>query len=178
MNPIPLTHILLEYHTVSADVEYQRWSGYRISRGAEKVYETMAAVAVDENGDGVTDGYLYEVPKLEDVFVYKLGVNAELFGLIDVSAGYSYQPSTVSKDKIENSRMNYLDSDKHVVSVGCTLHLPKFSFTGGPVDITAAFQAQYLQDTEINKSIPTELDPGYKFGGWCPTAVVEISMMI
>ncbi len=153
------------------DLEYQRWSGYRVSKGAKEVYAVKAAAAGSE-------GYLYKLPELDDIFVVKLGTSVDLFEWLTVRGGYIYQPSFVPAEKIAKTRFNYMDNNKHILSLGATYHFPKLGFTGGPVDITAAFQAQFLEETKIDKKVPVASDPDYTYGGWCPTVIVEVSMKI
>jgi len=165
-------------YTVSADFEYQMWSGYKISSGAQKVFAGYAAANADENEDGQGDGYLYVIPDFKDIFIFRIGARMELFDWITIMTGYVYQPSFVPVDKINNTRFNYLDCTKHILSLGCTVHLPEYSLTGGPVDITCAFQTQILEERNITKSIPTTEDPNYSYGGWCPSVMIEASMKI
>ncbi|MCK4680331.1 hypothetical protein KAT82_04350, partial [bacterium] len=74
----------LEYHprnllmtTVSCDVEYTRWSGFRWS--------------------GFEDGTKSKDPELNDTFTYRLGVEHAFFDDTYARFGFSYRPSYVDK---------------------------------------------------------------------------------
>jgi hypothetical protein len=153
--------------TIAADAEYQMWSRFKISSSNMTVYERLIA----------TYGDAYELPKLKDIIIPKLGLKFDAIRFLSIMAGYNYQQSFLPKNA-GHSRINYLDNDKHIGSAGLQFHIPQFGPMGGPVDITLMFQGQYCVRKTVTKDNPIPEDPSYSYEGFVPSAGIEISMKI
>jgi long-chain fatty acid transport protein len=153
--------------TISLDVQYEMWSKFRVSSAIEALYAKL----VEE--EAVSEDYL--LIELEDIIVPRVGIAYEVTGWLTLYSGYYYQPSFVPDEAVAGA-INYLDNNRHVVSCGLTLVLPRTSVIKGLIQITLGFQAQLLEEREIVKRNPTAYNPGYTYGGWNPSGIIEVSM--
>jgi long-chain fatty acid transport protein len=131
--------------TVSLDLEYQKWSGFEMSATKELNF-----------GDERVD--------FDDIFIPRVGLQYLLFG-------YFYQPSFVPDEAIAGD-MNYLDSDKHVLSTGVAVKFPELFGMKSTVELIAGYQLQYLVDRDVIKTNPTPENPNYTFGGTAHTVSI------
>ena len=151
--------------TVSADIEYQMWSKFK-ANGSNKYWYTEDNATEYAPGDDTNlEGKL---PKMKDVVVYRLGVEYQMFSWVSLMCGAYYQPSFVP-DSATSGDLNILDNDKYVGSVGANFSLPRMFGFGGPVEITVAYQMQYLADRNATKNstanFTTSYNPNYTYGG-------------
>ena len=132
--------------TLSADIEYHQWSKYKINAS---------------NQINLTD-----LPELNDIIVYRTGLEYQLISWVSLMIGAYYQPSFIS-DQAEAGLYNLLDNDKYVGSAGAKIGLPRMFGFGGPVDITVAYQYQYLVKNTVVKdsSAVSSYNPNYNYGG-------------
>lgn len=148
--------------TLAFDVEYQMWSGYMVSTTVEDVFERQIGI---------------DLPDFEDIFIYKLGVSYDALKWLTVMVGYSYQPTFVP-DKAVTGIFNVLDNNKHIASLGATFTVGKYFGMQGPIQLTLAYQFQYLEARDVKKNqaaiqdaLPTNypyyagLNPNYSYGG-------------
>lgn len=150
---------------VSLEVQYEMWSRYKNSAAVEKLYAKLVA----------EEGAEYILPDFQDIIVPKIGFAYTATSWLTLYAGYYYQPTFVPDDAVSGI-FNYLDNNKHVGSFGVTFRLPRFGAVKGLIEITLAFQAQYLQEREVVKTNPTGYNPDYSYGGWNPTGMIEVSL--
>jgi long-chain fatty acid transport protein len=144
---------------VSVDLEYQKWSDFRLS------------VPMTEN-------FGTQLVKFDNIFVPRLGVEYKASHALSLFCGYYYEPSFVP-DKAVTGAMNFLDNDKHVGSVGFALKLPKLPLVKGKTELTAGYQLQYMVDRNIKKTDPTNTyNPDYSYGGLCHTVMVGLTISI
>lgn len=153
--------------TVDIDADFQMWSRFTVSSTNKEIYAKL----VEAYGDA------YRLPKLKDIIVPRIGFKYDRISWVTLMAGYYYQPSFLPDDA-DSGYINYLDNDKHVGSVGARFLIPKMGGMGAPVSVTVALQGQYLVKQSVTKTGPTKEDPNYSYGGWNPTASVEVSMRL
>jgi len=146
--------------TGSADVEYQMWSLVKYSAANSLLY-----------ADGL--------PELRDIVVVRLGIQYEILKWLDASCGYYWMPSVVPASTAK-TEFNLLDNDKHVGSLGVKFKLPKYDITGGPIEISLAYQFQYLTPVTVEKDAAyiTSENPDYKYGGMVHSFLLGFSMKI
>ncbi|WP_167320872.1 OmpP1/FadL family transporter [Desulfosudis oleivorans] len=144
--------------TLSADLEFQQWSGFEFS------------TPMQENYGG-------ELKEFDDIFVPKLGLAYDFNPSLDLLFGYYYEPSFVP-DEAVSGRMNFLDNDKHVVSLGCVYQLPKLSMVKGNSEFSIGYQYQHLMDRDVIKTAPTPENPHYSYGGSCHSLMLGVSINI
>lgn len=142
--------------TLSLDLEYQRWSGFRLSR------------PMQENFTG-------QLVDFDDIFIPRLGFEFKPKKSMSLLMGYYYQPSFVP-DKAVKGVMNYLENDKHVGSVGLSMKLPKLPLMKGNTELTMGYQLQYLVDRDVKKDSPTSYNPDYSYGGICHTFMAGLTI--
>ena len=130
--------------TLSADAEYHMWSNFKVNAANNMHYADM--------------------PKLTDIIVYRGGLEYQVADWLSFMCGAYYQPSFIS-DKAAAGEYNFLDNDKYVGSAGVKFALPRMLGFGGPVDITIAYQYQYLAKKTVTKDTPTTDNPNYNYGG-------------
>lgn len=152
--------------TVDIDVDFQMWSRFTVSSTNKKIYAKLV-----ETNDA------YRLPKLKNIIVPRIGFKYDRISWVSFMAGYYYQPSFLP-DNADKGYINYLDNDKHVASLGARFLIPQMGEMGAPVSITIAFQGQFLMNKTVTKDNPTAENPNYSYGGWNPTASIEVSMGI
>lgn len=148
----------LKRFTISADVEFQNWSGFTFS------------TPMQENYGG-------ELKAFDDILIPKLGLAYDCTPSLDLLFGYYYEPSFVP-DEAVSGRMNFLDNDKHVVSLGLVYQLPKNSIVKGSSEFSLGYQYQHLMDRDITKTAPTPENPNYSYGGGCHSLMLGVSINI
>ncbi|MCP4133489.1 MAG: hypothetical protein GY754_21145 [bacterium] len=150
--------------TISIDGEYQLWSKYAVSRTAKIYYEGL---------------YADFFPELNDAVVIRSGFEYQLFDWLAIRAGYYFQFSFIPDGEMDKE-VNFLDNDKHVGSLGAKFDLPQMGPLGGPIEITFAYQFQYLVPRSVTKSATyvSALNPNYSYDGMCHTAILGVSMKI
>ncbi len=139
--------------TLSGDVEYHMWSKYKVN---------------------ATNNILYaNLPKFDDIIVYRAGLEYQMLNWLSLMCGGYFQPSFIS-DKAAAGVFNFLDNDKYVGSAGAKFALPRMFGFGGPVDITIAYQYQYLVKKTVIKDSPTGPNPNYNYGGIDQSGIIGL----
>ena len=140
----------------SIEVERQMWSGFEASANHQTNF-----------GD--------ELPELEDIFVAKLGLEYKLTRRLALQGGYCYEPSFVP-DEGTTGTVNYLDNDKHILSLGTSYRLRGFGRMKRDIDLFASYQHQILVNREVVKDDPTAYNPDYDYEGSCSTLFVGFTI--
>ena len=137
---------------LALDVEWQRWSGFRL---------------------GPTSNLYEEPPRFNDIVIVRSGVEAPL-GLgfanlwyLQVQTGYAYIPSYTPD---QTGEANYLDNDKHVFGFGLKRKFQSLWFIKVPLSVEWGLQWQVWQQRKAVKSNPValpdgSLQPNYTYGG-------------
>ncbi|BCS95284.1 hypothetical protein DSLASN_09160 [Desulfoluna limicola] len=141
---------------VSLELEQQKWSGFDLS-------------------DSHKVNFGADLPNLEDILVPKLGTEYRLTDRFALQGGYCFEPTFVPDDATTGI-INYLDNDKHIVSVGTSYRLPGFGRMKRDIDLFAAYQHQFLVERDITKTSPTGENPDYSYEGSCSTLYVGITI--
>jgi long-chain fatty acid transport protein len=141
---------------VALDVEYQKWSDYEVSANQQYNYGDI-------------------LPKLDDIWIPKIGVQYDMSPKTSLYTGYYYQPSFVPDAAVTGS-VNWLDNNKHVGSLGVGYKVGKFWGFKVPVSLHAGYQFQYLEDRKVVKTAPTSMNPSYSYGGTVHTIMVGFSL--
>ncbi len=141
---------------VSLDLEYQEWSEYEVSID-------MAANHSDI------------LPDLDNIIVPKIGLQYKINDPTTLLFGYYYQPSFIPDDEV-TGEVNWMDNDKHVVSVGLKWRLPALTRMERPVDLSIGYQLQYLEKRDVDKTAPDSLNPDYSYDGNCHTIVAGLQI--
>ncbi len=152
------TALSTETMTLSLDLEYQRWSGFRLSKPT-------------------TDNFAGNLVELDDIFVPKIGFEYKPKKSLSLLMGYYYQPSFVS-DQASKGVMNFLDNDKHVGSLGLRMKLPKLPLMKGNTELNLGYQCQYLVDRDVKKDSAaySSFNPDYTYGGVCHTVMAGLTI--
>ncbi|MGC8579309.1 MAG: OmpP1/FadL family transporter [bacterium] len=125
---------------ISLDTDYINWSDF-----------------IDEQGDGRPQTNLF------DTVVPRLGVRYSIKDNVDVSAGYAFMRSPV---RDQTGETNFLDSNKHLISVGSSYTFKRAGFWDAPIEISVYAQDTLFQTRSVNKTQPDVLyEQGYTFGG-------------
>lgn len=143
--------------TLSADMEYHKWSAYKVNASNNILYQ--------------------DLPKFDDIFVYRLGLEYQLFDWMSIMCGGYYQPSFISS-QAASGVFNFLDNDKYVASGGIKFALPRMLGFGGPIDITLGYQYQSLVKKTVVKSAPTSYNPDYNYGGTDQTVIFGLVLKL
>jgi len=143
--------------TVSADMEYHMWSRYKVNVANNEHYS--------------------DLPEFRDILVYRLGVEWQWMSWLSLMCGTYYQPSFVT-DSASGGVFNFLDNDRYTGSAGVKTGLPRMFGFGGPVEITAAYQLQYLAEKSVTKEDPTTFNPDYKYGGTSHSLLIGIVLKL
>ncbi len=143
---------------VSLDLEYQNWSGYQVASSKDKNYGSV-------------------LPSLNDIMVPKIGASWKIKENLVLLGGYYYQPTFVP-DSAMSGIVNFLDTNKHVFSIGTSYHLNKLAGFKGPVELSAGYQLQMLEERSVTKTNPTPENPNYSFGGICHTVVFGFDLKL
>jgi len=159
--------------TFSLDCDFEMWSMWNSSPTKQIVHQAL----IDQANAAGEDGSLYALPKLRNIFTPKFGFSYQILDWLTARTGYAYQMA-FTPDNANTGKINILDNDKHIVSLGATFDLPRLSFLKGPVSITVGYQFQYLVERDVIKIDPEEYDPGYAYGGVVHTVMVETSIKI
>ncbi len=168
--------------TISAQADWELWSKFRTSAAVIKAFDSLGKAAL-ANGDTRS----YEIPKFFDIVIPRVGLSAKVADWLDVMAGYYYQPTFVPNNAVKGI-FNFLDNNKHIVSFGVRIGLPRLDFINGPADFIIGGQFQILEKRNVNKTpdpnLATDnsqadtLNPSYSYGGWNPTVTAELSLKI
>jgi len=141
---------------VSLEAELQKWSGFEVSANHEENFGDV-------------------LPELDDIVVPKLGIEYRLTRRLAFQGGYCFEPSFIPDEGLTDT-VNFLDNDKHILSVGTSYRLPGFGRMKRDINFYAAYQHQILDDREVTKTDPTGVNPDYSFGGTCNTFYVGITI--
>ena len=166
--------------TVTAQVDFELWSKFRFSNTMKKAFTDLQQAAAASG-----DTRSWAIPKFRDIYIPRVGLQARLADWVDLMAGYYWQQSFVPNAAV-NGIFNFLDNNKHVVSIGARIGLPRLSFLVGQADLIIGAQFQILEKRKITKETDTSADitqsatinPNYSYGGWNPTITAELSMKI
>jgi long-chain fatty acid transport protein len=156
------TALSMDRFTISFDLEYQKWSGFKLSDSMEANFQ---------------DNYGESVPQMDDIIIPKIGIDYQLYDSTDIFGGYYYQQSFIPDGAVDGV-VNFLDNNKHVFSAGFAYRLPKtFLFKDGAFsEISAGYQLQYLENRKISKAAPDGFNPEYSYGGTCHSIIMGISV--
>lgn len=144
--------------TLSFDIDYQLWSKNRFSSTLTRNYP--------------------DLPSFQDVISPKLGVKYDLLSWLSLMAGYIYQPSFVP-DSAVTGKYNFLDNDKHILSLGSKFLVPRFAGFRGPIEITLGWQYQSFVPRTVTKDDPADpLNPSYAYGGSAQSVILEILLKL
>jgi long-chain fatty acid transport protein len=125
---------------VSLDAAYIRWSDF-----------------VDEQGDGMPQTSLF------DTVVPRLGMRYRIKDNIRLSGGYAFIRSPV---RDQTGATNFLDSNKHLVSLGAGYTFKKAGFWQAPITVSAYVQDTLFQTGFVHKTQQVaQYQQGYSFGG-------------
>lgn len=142
--------------TLSLEAEFQRWSGFAISANHET-------------------NFANDLPELDDIIVPKLGFEYLVSRRLAIQGGYCYEPSFIPDSGLEKS-INFLDSNKHIASIGASYRLPAFTRMRREVTLFAAFQQQFLEKRDVKKLEPTGVNPNYSFEGNVSTVYMGLTI--
>ncbi len=133
---------------ISVDATYMHWSDF-----------------VDEQGDGTPQTSLF------DTVVPRFGIRYTIQNRIDVSAGYAFIRSPV---RDQTGATNFLDSNRHLISVGTSYTFRSAGFWHNPIRLSAYVQDTLLQTRVVHKTqaVP-QYQNGYSFGGSVVDAGIE-----
>ncbi|MBU1171961.1 MAG: hypothetical protein KKD44_20595 [Proteobacteria bacterium] len=145
-----------ETWTLSFDLEYQEWSGFKMS-------------------DPMTENFQADLVEFDDIFIPRVGLETKINPWLNLLFGYYYQPSFVPDEAVAGV-MNYLDNDKHVASAGLTLDVSEILPIKGHTELCLGYQLQYLVDRDVTKTAPTSFNPDYSYGGTCHTVMMELNI--
>lgn len=124
---------------------------------------------VDEQGDGRPQTTLF------NIVVPRLGIRYSINNNIDVSAGYAFMSSPVRE---QTGETNFLDSNKHLISLGASYTLKKAGFWDSPIKISAYAQNTLFQTRNVIKTQPDVMnEQGYSFGGNVFDAGIEVRFL-
>lgn len=158
--------------TMSCDIEFQKWSEFKIS--------------------GIKKGnYIGALPDMKDIVVIRIGAEYVINENTHALAGYSYQPSFVPNDAITGP-YNYLDNDRNTWSLGFSYTLPSVKRLISRVEVVGAYQIQLLTERDVAKDDPTQeiidiygtvenytlINPEYSFGGVCHSIFMGLNIRI
>ena len=139
---------LISKFQISLDIGYQMWSKFSPSTT-------------------VMSNFGSEIKELDDIIIPRLGLEVMLPEGFALQTGYYYEPSFVPDDAV-TGRINFLDNDKHVGSVGLSYKLPdQFMNIKGQLELNTGCQVQYMDKRDVKKTTPTPENPDYSFGGAC-----------
>lgn len=144
--------------TLSVDIDVALWKFYKVSTAVETNYGS-------------------QLPDLKNIVIPKIGVAYEVLDWITVMGGYMYQPSMVP-DGANSQDVDFLDNDKHILSLGASFQFPKLFGFGGPIEATIAYQFQFLPEREVTKVDPQETEPNYAYGGTCHGISVGVMLKL
>lgn len=147
-------------HTITTGVAYTRWGvtlAVDVDVALWKFYKVSTAVK---------ENYGDQLPSFKNIVIPKIGVSYQLLDWISLMGGYMFQPSFIPGGA-NSEDIDFLDNDKHIVSLGASFQLPKLFGFGGPIEATIAYQLQYLPEREVTKTDPQETEPNYAYGGTC-----------
>jgi long-subunit fatty acid transport protein len=111
-------------------------------------------------------GSFYQYPQSSnhhDIYVPRLGFEMTL-GKWQLRSGYAYRSSPVPGS---SGKINFLDSDRHILGLGFGRVFRRMNWLEGPVEFDFHLQGQYLVPRRVDKLDPTDLGgPGYDIEGW------------
>jgi hypothetical protein len=145
-------------NTVSFDLEYQEWSGFKLS-DIKMAY------------------YGNELKKFDDILVFRLGLENRVSSTFSLMFGYYYEPSFVPDEAVAGA-MNFLENDKHVGSVGFAWDVTHILPIKGNTEVVAGYQLQYLVDRDVVKDSPTLPNPNYSYGGMVHSFMVGLNISL
>ncbi len=120
--------------TVSFDLEFQNWSGYKVSKLKESFW-------ADKN---------LSIPAFDDIVVPKVGLLYKISDNLDLLAGYYYRETFVP-DEANTGPYNFLDNDTHVLSFGAELTVEPFAGFVHPIKLSFGAVYQSLEDRDVVK---------------------------
>jgi len=138
-------------------VEYQMWGNYK-----------TPLMRVAKRGGGIQPSSDYEVLKVKDIFVPKVGMGINVTENIELDLGLAYKPTPIEGDFSGSG--NSLDADSTILAAGA---LYKSKFFDFPLQLGGSLQYHMLKDQSVTKTPGLENGdpgnkigaPGYKIGG-------------
>jgi long-chain fatty acid transport protein len=140
---------------LSVDIEVQTWSEYEVSSRYALNFGDI-------------------LPDLDDIVIPKIGVQYQNSDSTEFFFGYYFQPSFIPDDAVKGV-VNWIDNDKHVLSIGMSHKTGKMGGFQNPMEISVGYQLQYLDERDIEKTSPTSMNPDYSVDGICHTIMVGIA---
>ncbi len=159
-------------HTITTGVAYTRW-GVTVSVDVDialwKYYEVSTSVKANYP----------DLPTFNNIVIPKFGVAYEVFDWFTVMGGYMFQPSFIPDGEMTGD-IDFLDNDKHILSLGSTFQLGKLLGFAGPIEISIAYQFQLLPEREVFKTDNTtdNPEPDYAYGGTAHAVTVGFMLKL
>jgi long-chain fatty acid transport protein len=146
---------------VLADIHYIHfWNPNQVSGGLALFPTEALRVGVDLTWADWSDyvDSMWNVPAIRytDTFTPRLGVEYRLESGILLRGGYYFQPTPVPE---QTQASNYLDNDKHVVSVGAGYTFPRLPLL--PIWKKPLTVEGYIQYTQLVTRVYHKVDPKY-----------------
>ncbi|MBI2379001.1 MAG: hypothetical protein HYV07_33710 [Deltaproteobacteria bacterium] len=159
---------------VAFDLTYAQWSRFPAP---------VSRIALDFDLEGLD----FEVPipaapvepGLSDILVPRVGLEAQVLSssaiILRGRAGYSYSPTPTPP---QLGRTNYVDSDKHTVSVGVGIETSALDeLFPEPLELDLAVALTILEPIEIEKSSPADPVGDYRAGGTILTSSAGVRFL-
>lgn len=149
---------------VGLDVGLHQWSAFS-NPAAELVVEADLGEFNDQVNFG--DPPELPLPNFQDTIVPRVGVEWTFVKnkrwRWDLRGGYAYEPSPAPKQIGET---NFLILDKHTLSTGIGLSLPRFGAFLFPTDFAFSFAATFLEADDVIKFSPVDPSGDFKTSGY------------
>jgi long-chain fatty acid transport protein len=112
--------------------------------------------------------------EFHDIFVPRLGVEWRMYEEVALRAGYAYEPSPAPD---QPGTTNYVDSNKHQLSIGLGLRLDILpGIFPRPLIFDFAFSKIFLVDRDYVKTDPADPIGDYRAGGRVHSAAATLSL--
>ena len=125
------------------ELEAQLWSGYKID-------DSTALLAGS--------------PAFKNILIPRIGfeIPFTLLSYSTIRSGYSYIPA-FTPDQV--SITNYLDNNKHAISLGFGIILPRNFLVRIPTTLDAGLQLQLWEKRNSSKEVSDQFNPDYSYKG-------------
>lgn len=135
---------------VTVDLGYHRWSSFN---NPATVIDIDLDVGTFNEDIDITEAPPFPAPNFDDIWVPRVGAEYRAFTgyhvSVDVRGGYAYEPSPAPEQTDEN---NFVDNDKHTVSVGAGALLKEITeIVPLPFSIDAYFSFTVLPERTHRK---------------------------
>ncbi len=120
--------------TISFDLEFQNWSGYKVSILKENFWAANNL----------------PIPEFDDIIIPKIGLLYKASENLDLLAGYYYRETFVP-DGANKGPYNFLDNDTHALSFGAEFTIEPFAGFVHPVKLGFGVVYQRLEERNVVK---------------------------